>query len=133
MPVLTEESLHIMTSNLNYNIVTKEELERWRFSGVLGSGFIPKTLFLSLLPQESHRHIQVVPEKELGSILDYIRTHRSSSADEFIVKDEENSFSFEDEMILVAVEYCHMIQEKDVDDAKRSLVDIVSNCVWFFR
>ena len=122
-----------MTSNLNYKMVTKEQLEGRRSSGVLGSGFIPKTLFLSLSPQESHHHIQVVPEKELGSILDYIRAHRSSSADEFIVKDEENSYSFGDEMILVAVEYCRMIQEKDVDGAKRSLVDIVSNCVWFFR
>jgi hypothetical protein len=71
-----------------------------------------------LLPQESHRHIQVVPAKELGSILNYIWAHRSSSADEFIVKDEENCFSFGDEMILVAVEYCRMIQEKDVDGAK---------------
>jgi hypothetical protein len=122
-----------MTSNLNYKMVTKEQMEGRRPSGVLGSGFIPKTLFLSLSPQESHHHIQIVPEKELGSIFDYIRAHRSSSADEFIVKDEENSYSFGDEMILVAVEYFRMIQEKDVDGAKRSLVDIVSNCVWFFR
>jgi hypothetical protein len=96
---------------LNYKIVTKEELEGRRSSGVLGSGFIPKTLFLSKSPQDSHRQLQIVPDKELGSILDYIRAHRSSCADEFIMKEGENCFTFGDEMILVAVEYCRLIQQ----------------------
>lgn len=129
--VFSAESVHIMASNFNYKIIMKEEvLEGQRSSGVLGSGLTSKTLFLFSLPQESNHLIQVDPEKEVGSILDYIRAHRSSSADEFIVKDEEKSFPFGDEMILVAVIYCCMIQEKNVDGTKRSLVDIVSNCVW---
>ena len=128
--VFTEESMDIMRTNLNYKIVTKEELEGRRSSGVLGSGFIPKTLFLSESPQDSHRQLRIVPDKELGSILDYIRAHRSSCVNEFIMKEGDNCFTFGDEMILVAVEYCRMIQQKDVDGTKRSLVDIVSNCIW---